>query len=1006
MSTKKMRRKLFILAAALMMAAAPAVNAQVLGSDSFEVRLEQAKELYNNGMYVSAEKALDDLAKDMPDKHSLLYSEVMANKIMCAIALDRQDVDGLVKNLEIDFPNDPQLAVLKMNLADVKFDSQEYSDALYLYEGIQPRNLYRSARIPFYFKKSYCSIYAGKYEEALEGFQTVISAKRSQYTYPAIYYSAYVKYLQKDFEQAYSLFEKACEDSRFSLLAEYYMVECRFMMKDYDYTIHNGPKLYSRVNQQQKADLSRMVAESYFGKGELQEAMRHLRKYLASGVTVTRKDRYFYGVLAYSLSDVDEAVGSLTKVAGDEDAIGQSSYYYLGNCYLLKRNKVAALEAFKAASKMDFDPLVTEDAMFNYAKLSYDVNSDMSVFRKFVNKYPDSGKDDIIDSYVATSSLSNKDYKGAIDALHRISKPTDGDRTNLQKALLLRAVELINNGGYRAASPLLEEAVELDMNDMTTNVSKYYLADCLYNSGSYKAALSQQNQLLMTPSFMATDLGHELNYNVAYTHFKLGDFESASRFFDDYLSAAGDGLSETDKDAGVRLGDSYFMQSKYNAAAIEYERVAKKYLDGDLYPWYQASLAYGLSGNEDKKQSVLESAVKQNNKSPLYMASLYELGRSYVSQGKTAKARSAFNEIIDSRDSLYWGRSMLEMAMMSAGKGDYTNAISYYDKVVRKLPGTDDAHNALAGMESIYQLQNRPEAYLAYLEKVGMSGIKSDSEKENMIFDAAEQIYFSGNYSNALRSLRSYIDTYPQGEKVGLAYYYMAESYRKQGRKEYAADAYEKALETITGDIVEPATAYLADLDFSLGHYDKAVTAYDKLLSIASDDDVRTKARLGLVQSQYGGRHYMRAIAEAAKLRKESSDESAIRRADLISAKSYIVLGNRSAAKPIFESLAEDVSDEIGAESRYILIEDTYNSGDFEKLETMVYDFAETDTGQVYWLAKSFIALGDSFADRGDFEQAKATWQSISDNYKSTGRGDDVPEQVQMRLSKIQSNTK
>ncbi len=149
----------------------------------------------------------------------------------------------------------------------------------------------------------------------------------------------------------------------------------------------------------------------------------------------------------------------------------------------------------------------------------------------------------------------------------------------------------------------------------------------------------------------------------------------------------------------------------------------------------------------------------------------------------------------------------------------------------------------------------------------------------------------------------------------------------------------------------------------------------------------------------------MRAIGEAAKLRKESTDADAIRKADFISAKSYIVLGNRTAAKPIFAALAEDVSDAIGAESEYILIEDTYNSGDFEKLETMVYDFSDKGSDQVYWLAKSFIALGDSFADRGDFEQAKATWQSIADNYKSTGRGDDVPEQVQMRLTKIQSKT-
>ena len=113
--------------------------------------------------------------------------------------------------------------------------------------------------------------------------------------------------------------------------------------------------------------------------------------------------------------------------------------------------------------------------------------------------------------------------------------------------------------------------------------------------------------------------------------------------------------------------------------------------------------------------------------------------------------------------------------------------------------------------------------------------------------------------------------------------------------------------------------------------------------------------------------------------------------------------GDREEAKPILKALSKDVNDAIGAESAYILIEDTYNSGDYATLEDMVYEFADKNSNQVYWLAKSFIALGDSFADRGETEQATATWQSIADNYSSNGKQDDVLEQVQMRLKKIQS---
>ena len=999
-----MRKKLLISAIVLLMLPfAQRSGAQVLGNESYAERLERAKELYNSGMYVSAEKDLDKLAADLPDKRSLLYSEVMANKIMCAIALGRSDVDGLVRNLEVDFPNDPQLAVLKMNLADAKFDSQEYNEALMMYERIQPGHLYRSALTPFYFKKSYCSIYAGKYDAALEGFQKVIGRPQSQYTYPAIYYSGYVNYLEKRFEDAYAYFEVARKDSRFTQLSDYYMVECRFMMKDYDYTIENGPKLYASANKQQKADLSRMVAESYFGKGDNHEAMRHLKQYLASGINVTRKDRYFYGVLAYSLGDINAAVDALGEVAGSTDAIGQSAYYYLGNCYLQRRNKVSALESFQLASELDFDPLVKEDALFNYAKLSYDVNSDMSVFRKYVERYPKSGKDDIIDSYVAASSLADKDYEGAIEALHRIGKPTAADRSNLQKALLLRAVELINNGGYRSAASLLEEAVGLDANQMATNVAKFYLADCDYHLGNYKAALNGQNSLLMTPSFMATELGDQLNYNLGYTHFKLGDFASSTNYFRQYLDSSLEHGATLDKDAGVRLADSYFMQNKYGDAAREYERVARQYTDGDLYPWYQASLAYGLSGNETKKQTVLESAIRQNRNSPLYNMTLFELGRSYVQQGKSEKAKGVFGELINSRDSLYYGKSLLEMAMINSNAGNYQQAISYYDKVVRQLPRSEEARNALAGMESIYELQNRPSEYLAYLDKVGMSGIKTEGQKEDMIFHAAEQIFLSGNNTEAVRALRSYIENYPEGANVSKAYYYMAEAYRKSGRKEFASDAYEKAIAGPHADFTEAATLSYADINYDLGHWDKASAAYGRLLEIAAGDETLQRAHLGVMRSEYGGRHYMKAIKEADKLRQSSNDPAALRQADYITAKSYIVLGNREAARPLLKNLSSDVDDAIGAESAYILIEDTYNSGNFSELENMVYEFSDKKTDQVYWLAKSFIALGDSFADRGEWEQAKATWQSIADNYKSTGKQDDVLEQVEMRLLKVQN---
>lgn len=86
-----------------------------------------------------------------------------------------------------------------------------------------------------------------------------------------------------------------------------------------------------------------------------------------------------------------------------------------------------------------------------------------------------------------------------------------------------------------------------------------------------------------------------------------------------------------------------------------------------------------------------------------------------------------------------------------------------------------------------------------------------------------------------------------------------------------------------------------------------------------------------------------------------------------------------------------------------MVIQDSYDRGAFEEVETKVYAFADAGSDQVYWLAKSFIVLGDSFAEREEFEQAKATFESVRDGYEPSAPDDDVIDDVTMRLKKMES---
>ena len=159
----------------------------------------------------------------------------------------------------------------------------------------------------------------------------------------------------------------------------------------------------------------------------------------------------------------------------------------------------------------------------------------------------------------------------------------------------------------------------------------------------------------------------------------------------------------------------------------------------------------------------------------------------------------------------------------------------------------------------------------------------------------------------------------------------------------------------------------------------------------------------GMMRSAYRGHQWTRAIEGADMLLADSRSDADLKtEAEYVKARSYLATSRRDEAFSILSRLAEDVTGPYGAEAAYMVIQDCYDRGDFENVENKVYAFADAESGQVYWLAKSFIVLGDSFAERDELEQAKATFESVRDGYVPSGTDDDVLDNVNMRLKKMQ----
>ena len=954
-------------------------------------RLESARKLYYSGSYYAAEKAFTELGQE--SSRTLDRTEIEAYKVLCAIALDKVNAEGLVTTFCNKYPNAPQQAMVREALASRYFDTGHYAEALAIYEVINPDHLYSSQRTGYAFKKAYSQMRNGAYDPAVAGFQKVIKSPHSQYTVPATYYCGYVHYIRKEFAEAVPLFDKVGEGSQFSLMARYFATESQFMRRQYEDVVRRGGRIYDQLDRDMQSSLARILSEAWYELGDNEKARNYLDVYRKSGAEMSRKDHYFSGILSYGLEAWPAAIESFSHVLGTDDELGQNAWYYTANSYLKCRNKVAALDAFKTAASCTFDKVIQEDAFFNFAKLSFDVNADISQFTRYMELWPDSGKDDIINNYMATSFLLSRDYDSAVKALMLIRNHTGESEANLQKATFFRALQLIEGKGYRSAAPLLETSIDSGENEELRNLARFWLAECLYRDEQYSEAISILGSLLLDEGFRRTSDYPQALYNQAYNYLKSGNYVYAENNFRNFLNVAAD-YQQYERDAQVRLGDACFLQNKYADAAAVYEKVyAADPSSADLYPLLQASIAYGLAGDDARKIELLRTAVRSGHDAPLYPQAVFELGRAYVQSGHGDDATECFFTLLGMKDSDYYLKALLELALINANNRKYDKAIEYYKTVVAAGGRTPEAEDALAGLESIYQLNHQPEEYLAYLDEIGLSDLKSPEEKEQMLFRSVEQLYLAGKYPAAINAAQRYLAQFPKGEKAPLTTFYLAGSLRETGRLESAADNYLRVMKSKEPSCRLEATRAYAQINYDLQHYVKAADAFGEMADLATDAATKMEAYTGLMRSCFAGREYQEAIRYAGFV--------GGREAEFIQARSWRTLGERDKARALFEQLAVDCNDAIGAESAYTLVLDAYDRGDFNAVEDRVYAFSDSGTGQIYWLAKSFIVLGDAFADRGDVEQAEATYTSILDGYAPSGEGDDVLDQVHRRLDQL-----
>lgn len=956
--------------------------------------MERAVKLYDSGMYDRARSVFESLPQTpLSDGYVVL----------CAIKTRSADYEELMSMYERKYPATVLTGQIRLENARLLFDDGKYGEALIELSKV-PDTAIPADQLPEYiFKCGYCEFTLGRYPEAQQYFVLLDALDYTDYTAPGQYLSGVVNYYDLKFAEAEACFWKASADPRLTELSEFYIVDCEFNQKNYEFAVREGERIYSISPKERKERLARIISEASLILGDTDKARAYYDDLSHEGMN--RKDYFYAGSVLYSVHDFKGAIENFNKMGERSDSLGQIANYHLGNAYVRTRNQVAAMVAFYDASRVDFDLAITEDASFNYAKLALDLNKDTSGFAEYIKRWSTRKRGNAIYSYMALAALYDRDYAGAVEAYDNIDELAPDMQNNYTKANFLRGEQLLASGSYRDAIPYLRAAAYyLPKTDRLNQLARYWMAEAAYRSEDYAQAERIFAELYNADALYDLPEGQSLAYDVAYSCFKLGNYEAAARWFDKCIAAGEPSIRE---DAMNRRADCDFGRRDYKAAVESYQKVISEYFTPDnIYPYYKQAISYGLAGDKKRKVSTLLHIEDASPAAPLYSEAYYELGRAQMDVKNNNDAVRSFTHLKETTtDPTYVMKALLGLGMVYRNMSEYEKSLDNYKQVVSTMPQSEYAEEAMLSIESVYQKMKRPDKFLEYVESNSLNSAKTEAEKEKMYFSTAEQLYLSGNYAQTIPAAQKFIESYPGSSDVAQAEFYLAESYRAEGDKEKAVAHYAKAMNSDSEySFAEMSKLRYASLSFDLERYADAYKAYLALLSTTKMDGNKTEAKIGMMRSAYRSKDYEAAIsASDAVLADDSTGGQLRREAEYLKAKSCLASSRRDEAMKLFKELSASPSTPEGAEAKYMVVQDLYDTGRFDQVENEVYSFAQTSGEQSYWLAKSFLVLGDSFVERGNYEQARATYESIRDGYEPSAGPDDVADNVNKRLSRLET---
>jgi len=958
-----------------------------------------ALELYQNKIYVAAQQQFTQI-KNLFDDSSELKANCEYYAANCALRLGKSDSDKLMQNFVDRYPTSTKRNSAFLDVANYYFKVGNYAYASKWYAKVNTTNLPLTQEETFNFNYGYSLFASKKYASAKAYFINLLDSPK--YGAQSKYYYGFIAYNQDDFNTAEKYLGEVENDTSFKTNVSYYMADINFKQGNFDKAIEYGLPLLKKSRGLEHSEISKIIGESYFNLQKYDEAIPYLKNYKGKKGKWNNTDYYFLGYAFFKQNNFENAINNFNKIIDGNNAVAQNAYYHLADCYLKLVQKQAALNAFRNAAQMSFDPKIKKDAWLNYAKLSYEIGNPYKsvpeVLHEYLKLYPNSKNKEKINDLIVSSYITSKDYNSALAQLK--SKKNTKDRALYQKVAFYNGIEFLNNGKYNLAKENFENSLTVAVDAIITAQATFWKGESNYRLDNFNNALDDFKLFSSKPEASKTPEFEHVNYNLAYTYFKQKDYTNASIEFKKYINKnTNDAVRRND--SYLRIGDGYFINRNYKNAITYYTNALKtKGIDAD-YAQFQKAISYGLIGNEKEKISALNSFLQTYKKSIYRDDSYFVLGNAYIKKGNNKLAIDNFDKLITN----YGHSQLVPKALLKKGLIYYNTdkselALSTYKKVVNRFAGTAEANQAVKNIRQIFVDLGRVDEYATWVKTVEFVNI-SDAELDNDMYESSEKQYLQNNLKKAIQGFKKYLESLPQGIHILKVNFYLAQSLYSNNQHQQSTPYYAYIVNQEQNEFTEKALARLSTVYLENNNWSKAIPLMKRLEIIANSHQNITFAQSNLMKGYYAEKHYKKAVDYADLVLQNPKIEDRIKSdAFIIIARSAIITKNEDKARAAYSNVEKIASGELKAEALYYNAYFENKDGSYRVSNEIIQSIAANYATYKYWAAKGLIVMAKNYNELNDAYQATYILESVIKNFTEFS---DVLKEATAELNRIKT---